>query len=474
MKNSLLFQLILRLSDKQIREIKKWVRSPIYNHREDVGNLFDLLAKTVKAGKKEIPKEVAFRKLYPSKKFDDGKIRLVMTFLQKNIEQYLVHQAFNHEGTEDIKLATIYRKMNLNKHFERQIKKIAKEQEKAQHKNANFYEHKFKIGWEKHHFASIKRRQGNVHLQEIGDNLDIAYFVRKLEQACYTIAHQNIFKKEYKLALLDQIILHIEQEKLHEIPVVSIYYHCYQALDKDPDTGWFQKFRVELEKHKMLFPEEELSELYLLALNFCIRQYNAGNIGYLEEKFNLYKECLEGGYLNKDGYLSRFTYRNFMTVCIAANKLEYAAIFNEEYASKMEPQYQETAYSFNSARLAYRQKKYKDALLLLQKIEFDELYIQISAKIIMLKIFYETEEWDIFSTFLDNMKTQIYRKKDIGYHKENYLTFLKYAKKILELPKLTKDEKSALIDNINQEKIIAERAWLKSQILNQSKGIGKK
>lgn len=471
MKNSLILHLVLRLSDKQIREIKKWVRSPIYNHREDVCKLFDLLAKMKKSGKKEIAKEVAFKKLYPSQKFDDGKIRLVMTFLQKNIEQYLVNQNFDGEGDgdENIRLATIYRKMSLPKHFERQIKKIDKEQEKTQHKNANFFDKKFKIEWEKHHYASMKRRYGDVHLQEIGDYLDVVYFVRKLEQACYTIAHQNIFKQDYKLALLDEIIQHIEENKLYKIPVVSIYYHCYQALKKDPETGWFQKFRIELETHKTLFPEEELSELYLLALNFCIRQYNAGNVEYLEEEYNLYKECLEGGYLYKDGYLSRFTYRNFMTVCIAANKLDYAAIFIEEYIDKLEPQYKESAYSFNTARLAYHQKKYKIALRLLQKIEFEEFYTQISAKIIMLKIFYETKEWDVFINFLENMKTQIYRKKDIGYHKENYLNFLKYAKKLLEIKQMSKSAKLKIVDEIDQEKRVAERAWLKSQISNYTK-----
>ena len=181
-----------------MREIKKWVRSPIYNHRQDVVDLFDIIVKIKKQEKKDIPKEVVYKKLYPSQKYDDGKIRLIMTFLQKNIEQYLVHQTFENEETAEINLATIYRKMNLSKHFERQINKITKEQEDAVHKNADFYDHNFKIEWEKYYFAAMKRRQGNVHLQEIGDNLDIAYFTRKLEQACYTIAHQNIFKKEYK------------------------------------------------------------------------------------------------------------------------------------------------------------------------------------------------------------------------------------------------------------------------------------
>lgn len=464
MKNSLLLQLVLHLSDKQVREMKKWIRSPIYNHRDDVVRLFDILLKIRKQGKQEIDKETAFKKLYPKQKYDDGKIRLVMTFLQKNIEQYLVYKYIDNEESTNIKLATVYRKMNLHRHFDRQVNKITKDQEKSVIRSGGFYDNNFKIEWEKLHFSTTKKRRGDVHLQKIGDNLDIAYFARKLEQACYMIIHQNIYKKEYKSALLSEIIHHIEQEKLIEIPVISIYYHCYQALRKEPQSGWFERFRLELEKHKKLFTPDELHPLYLLALNFCIIQYNAGNIAYLEEEFNLYKECLEGGYLYKDGYLSRFTYRNFMTVCIAADKLDYAAIFIEEFISKLEPQYQESAYSFNTARLAYYQKRYKDALLLLQKIEFDEFYAQISAKIIMLKIFYEIDEWDVFSNYIDNMKTQIYRKKDIGTHKENYLNFLKYARKLQELESMSKAQKNKMLNDIENEKRIAERAWLREQI----------
>ncbi len=464
MKNSLLLQLVLKLSDKQIREIKKWIRSPFYNHREDVIELFDILIKIKKQGKTVIAKEEAYKKLYPKTAYDDGKIRLVMTFLQKNIEQYLVHQSYEQEATSDIRLATIYRKMNLSKHFERQINKVSKDHEKKKIQNADFYEYQYKIEWERYYHTSMKRRQGDVHLQEVGDYIDIAYYARKLEQACYVISHQTIYKIEYKQALIEEILSIVETEKHYDIPVISIYYHCYQALRKDPESGWFEKFRTELEKHKSLFPEDQLRSLYLLALNFCIRQYNAGNTAYLQEEYNLYKECLEGGYLYIDGYLSRFTYRNFMTVCIAADKLDFAEVFVDAYINKLEAKYQESAYSFNKARLAYHQRAYKDALMLLQMIEYSDFHTQISAKTIMIKIFYETQDWDIFSNYLDNLKTQIYRKKDIGPNKNNYLNFVKYAKKLLQLEVMDKDDRNQLIVDINNESRIAERTWLTEQI----------
>jgi hypothetical protein len=53
-----------------------------------------------------------------------------------------------------------------------------------------------------------------------------------------------------------------------------------------------------LTQYGNLFPADELRDLFILALNFCIRQYNAGSSDYLAEQFELYKEGFSKDFLS--------------------------------------------------------------------------------------------------------------------------------------------------------------------------------
>lgn len=466
MQNSRVFLLIKTLNEAQMRDLKRFVGTGYYNQREDVGLLLDYILKKQKKSAIKISPEDAYNAMYPKANFNSNKLRLVMSFLLRLTEEYLLQTTQFNALEREVRLAGIYRVLNLPKHFASQIKRTQKEQEQTLINNAEYYETAYKFEAEKYDFATASRRRGEVHLEAVGDNLDIAYFSRKLQHACLILAQKTVQPTDYSVKLLEEILNLIEKENYLNIPVISVYYHCFHALRKAPDSGWFERFRTELETHASVFPKEELGELYRLALNFCIRQYNAGNKAYLEEEFELYRESLEGGFLYIDGFLSRFTYRNILTVCIALNKLEWAEDFNAQYKEKVREKYRESSYSFNFARLEYRRKNYKKALLLLQKSEFEELFINVAAKIVMLKIYHETGEWDVLFSHIQNLKNYIYRQKDLGYHRENYLNFLRHAGKLTEKTSLSKSEINKLVKSIQDEGKLAERDWLIEQLRN--------
>ncbi|MEO6036938.1 MAG: hypothetical protein ABIQ93_00910 [Saprospiraceae bacterium] len=52
-------------------------------------------------------------------------------------------------------------------------------------------------------------------------------------------------------------------------------------MTKPSETVYFQQFKAELLAHGHLFPNAERRDLFVLAVNFCIRQYSAGNPAYL-------------------------------------------------------------------------------------------------------------------------------------------------------------------------------------------------
>ena len=62
------------------------------------------------------------------------------------------------------------------------------------------------------------------------------------------------------------------------------------------------------------------------------------------------------------------------------------------------------------------------------------------------------------------MKSFIRRKRIIGYHKDNYSNFLKYAQKLISINHYDSDDKNELRQAIETTEPIMEKEWLLAQI----------
>jgi len=95
---------------------------------------------------------------------------------------------------------------------------------------------------------------------------------------------------------------------------------------------------------------------------------------------------------------------------------------------------------------------------------FSDLLLNLSAKTIAMKIYYELEAFDLLYSHLEAMKKFISRKELIAYHKKNYLNTIKFTKKLLELPISNRSIKEKLRIEIETTASIAEKRWLLSQL----------
>jgi len=460
MQNTRLVDLLQTFSKKELRDFRKFVASPFYNQRKDVADLLDLVAGRQSSGKPVPPKAVVFEKLYgPAATYDDHKVRMAMSFLMKAAEQFLVHQDFFQEGVAvKTRLAGIYRERNLSKHFDRTIKDARQCLGRSQLRNAHFYHLDHDLQMEEYRFNAAQRRTADHNLQALTDNLDTNYFSRKLRQACLLLSHQAVYKKEYRFGLLDAILLQVEQDSLLGIPAISVYYYCYRSLTQPGEPDYFHQLTRLLVEEGGKFPKNEIADLYLLAINFCIKRYNEGDAAYLSDEFNLYKDGLEKGYLLNNGVLSRFAYRNVVTTGLVLKEYDWVEKFILRFRDNLEKVHRESMFSFSLARLEFERRNFGLALQLLQKSEYRDLLLNLAAKALTLKIYYETNEYDALDSHLDAMQRFLRRKSIMGYHKEHYLNMIQFVRKLLEAV----DDRglAKLKEEIKASKSVAEKRWL--------------
>lgn len=462
MTTPLLYILIKKLKNEEIRQLKKYIRSPFVTHREDLALMFYALADCLYVKKALPAKEVLFEKTFGETAiYDDQKLRSSMSDLHLLIEEYLKWQAMQSDEIGSyLALAALYRQRNLTKHFQRTIKKVEKKQENQSLRNPDFYQNYLQFQIENAQFQAANQRAGKLNLQEIGDTMDIHYLSQKLRHVCTQLSHRAVFQADYEFGLLQGWINMIEESDYLEVPAVALYYYCYRFLTEAYSQIYFRKFREELLEHQQHFPKEELKDLYRAAINFCIRKLNEGSLEFTREGWELFQEGLKTGIFLENNRLSRFTFDN--VVGFGLRLKEYSAVENfiKNYEKKLADAYRKSTVYFNLARLEYNRKNFDAALNYLHTSDPKDLVNQLISKTLLLKIYYESEEFDLLESHLDSFRLFIRRREVSDYHRKNFQNIIAYTRKITGLAPYDKTERLKLKNAILEEAILTERDWL--------------
>ena len=243
-----------------------------------------------------------------------------------------------------------------------------------------------------------------------------------------------------------------------------MYYYAFKALQDLANESDFEQLKQLINDNWPLFPTNEMRDIYLLAINFCIRKLNKGQRNYIREAFELYKSGFEREVLLEDGQLSRFTYKNVLMLAMGLEEWDWASHFLEAYKQYLPEHQRENIYTYNLAIYHFRKPDYDKAMRLLHTVELKDVLYALDARRMLLRMYYELEEYDALESLLDSFATYIRRQKDIGYHRENYLNLISFMKRILRSNLYDKTVKASLRAAAQQTEALAERNWLLAQL----------
>lgn len=462
MEKTLLWEAFSALDKAERREFGKFVRSPFFNQKPQPIALFEYL-KDCADGKNAPAPEAAWQKISPDAgPFDDQKMRLANSELLRLLEHFWMYrEKFGDADRAKIRLAGAYRKRNLGKHFQIALREARAARERQPFRHAEFYHDLNLIEWEQYQFATTDKRTGKFNLQEVSDWMDKTFIARKLRMACFALAQQAVQQTDFRPGLLEAVLAHVEAENLaDEHPAIGLYFHCFRFLTDPAAEAHFFKFREILNAHAGSFPADELRTLFLLAINFGVKKINESKPTYLRETLGLYQNALDRDLLLENGLLSRFAYNNIAAIALRVGEVAWAEDFTLRYKPFLEKQHREATFSLNLARVAYACRDFRTALENLQRADYKDLINHLNAKVLQLKIFYETGEFDLLESHLSSLKTFIRRQGGtIGYHRENYLNIVQYTRLLMAHNPNDRAERLALRQRIEAEAVLTEREW---------------
>ncbi|MBK8562735.1 MAG: hypothetical protein IPN76_05170 [Saprospiraceae bacterium] len=467
MEKSHLIHILRVLDKKEVKELRKWVNSPAHNLRRDVIDLFEYLVVGQHLyAEKHLEKERVFQAIYPNKTFNDAEMRQVMHFLLKAVENFLVYnELLKDEVRTQTMLAKVYRKRQLAKQFQKAIETGREIQESQPYRNHQYFENEYFLQFEQFNYLSSLGRTVPLNLQEVSDSNDISFIINKLQVGCIMLSHQKVFKTNYDNGLLNQALEYVEQnEMLLEYPPIAIYYFVYKASVNSDVEDYFEKLKGRIATHGDLFPIHEIRSIYLFAINYCIGKMNRGESKFIREAFTLYQQGLQKQIFLDNGLLSRFTFGNIVPIGLQLKEYQWVKDFIETYQHNLEEKYKDSLVQFNLAHLYFETKDYKQAMKLIARFDYDDMLIMLVAKTMLLKMYYELDEFNALDSLLGSMKTYLQRKKVMGYHKDNYKNIIQYTKKLLKLTHYDKEKIQKLKQEIETTNPLTERKWLLAQL----------
>ncbi len=467
MQNSKLFALFSALNGFERANLRKFIHSPFHNPNPALISLAEFLTQAIKQKKAEFSPQQAWDWVFAPQGYEPAKMRLLMNSLTKLIEQFLIHTELQNDENQQFNyLNKALQKYNLPHLAAQNLNSWQQHLEGEKRQNAVFllqnyhYEQAFYLQNES------KPRDTQHSFQNWLDALDVHFIVEKLKQVCALSAHQLVYKIDYQWHFLPEILTFLQTYPIvyQQNALLSAYYFYYLAISQPaPDSDvYFSQYQQILSANVAFFEQQEGKNLYLLAINYAIKRANRGyNRAYMLELLALYKSGFEAKILLEREQISRFTFKNVVSLSLRLADFDWAAKFIEEYAAKIAIEYRPTYQNYAWAKWHFAKENYAVALDFLQKVDYEDIFLNLDAKMTQLKIYAALREYELLESFLPTFKTFLVRKKkSLSYHYQNYQNILSTSLKIIKINPHDKAEKLQLREKIQIIEPLTEREWL--------------
>ena len=466
MLQSKLISLFSTLSPAERRRFKKWVNSPIHNFNPKISTFYTFLETRSELSTRTLKRERAFAAVFGKQPYDDQQMRRLMSELLGVLENFLTHEAWLETPSEQwLSRAKIYRQRQLPDDATAYLNKAEEILDVQPLRDARYFLDHYRLQEER--LAQNPARDSALNLQEMADELAHFFVAELLRNACSAASHSAIYRADYQLPYLDVVLADCAAGRYDEVPLIRLYFHSYRCLSESTADEHFFVYKNLLPDAANWLTKGDLRDVLLFGINYCIRRLNTDAPVFLCDVFDLYKLGLEQGTFLENGLLSRFSYKNIATAALKLGETAWVEQFLEDYSPLLSHEFRAHYERFCRAKLCYQKGDYGKVQTLLHDLAFEDVLLELNARLLLLKIYFETSEWRLLEGFLISFERFVSRKKMLAYHAPNYRNIIQLTTKLM-LWKRSKrpfaiEELENLRHQINTGKPLTEKEWLLEQ-----------
>ena len=478
MLSNQLIQILQSFSKKEMTRFCEFALSPYYNKHKGVRALVGYLNRIFPDFKdKNCNRKVIFTHLFPKQKYDQNELALLFTYSTRLVERFLVAEEFKeNQKFHKVLLLRKLRRKEYYKYYEKISSKFERELENNLYKDTEYFNIQFlKAAESDQYYAARSKHEKDHSIQEKQNNLDHYYLALKLRDSCEMIVRSRILKIDYSVGLLESLINEISRnlDQYANNPSIIVYYRVYQMIVNGQHQFYYDALPV-IQQNSSAFTKSELHTIYNYLQNYCIEQINKGQRQFLKESFILYNDQLDKELLmDNSGFLSQWHYKNIVTAGIRLKEMEWTFNFIEKYKERLNPEVLDNAYTFNLASYYYSTNQLEKVLDLLLRVEYTDIRYNLGAKSLLLRTYYDLEEYATLSSLTKSFAQYLSRNKLIPENRKKGMSNLvRFTNRAFQIKsnldfvsnKKSRKELSKLKSEMELTAIIINKNWLDQKI----------
>ncbi len=446
MLNSSLMDILTRLNQNELKDLREYIYSPFFNKNKNVQKLYDYLYKLYpEYPADKMKKEYVYKKLFGTGKFNDGFMRTLIFIITKLAEDYLAYVNYSKDRyNSKICLINELHKREIDRILFKNLKAAEKEFSTQAVKDEKYFRAMHDLQNVKNDSQVLKERTLNA--KEVENDLSlkildyqvIQFLISAMNSYIFILNRGFLVDVQYDLTFLDEIISLIEKNisNYSEYPLVMLlYYELRLLLDKENEFYYNELKKIVLNTDNNFNYIERYNGLVGLQ-NFCMRIYNSGRLEYLYEIFNIIEFTLKEEYYSSSpgGYFLPQHFKNFVIIGTNIKKFEWTETFIKNYVKKLSPENRENAYSFSMAKVYVAKRDFEKALWYISRVSYQDLYYKLEVRYYTLMIYFELSMFNEAYDLIESYKKYIVNNKLLNnLLKNKHLSFIKFCNELLKI-----------------------------------------
>jgi hypothetical protein len=474
MEGSDLLELFKILTDKELKGLQVYLGSTYtakIRYRSEAVILLTILQNYTKQGKlADLSKELAFKKVFPSKPFVATHLERVMFELTQAIRQFLLIESYMSEENalqQQLDLSDILRNRGLHPKATQTLEQAFKLLEQDKMKGTSHYGKVYEAALMARTLASYNTTwKTDLHIAATLEHLDEYYYASKFD----LINHYLLLAKASRLehgkgqkGIMDTSI-QLPDTTIKNVPYLLISEKIYQMLIAPaPSKGSFDALLDLLYRYESDLSSKALQIFFGHLRNYCTNLVLNGHYELFPTIHQIHKHNLKKGYFFYEGKITRGAYYNIVNTALRSKETAWALSFAQEHKDLIigTEEDREEVYNIAMAHYYFYEGQYAQALEILPSHSAN-LDFHLLIRRLELKTYYETQS-DLLTYKLDSFKMYLSRavKSTISDdNREQNANFVNLLTQISQLQKGESERAQRVLERIEQKILITEKEWL--------------
>jgi len=421
-------KILKTLTKEEFKNFGKFAASPYYNSRNEVVKLFNIIKKYYPDfANRNIEIKTVYKKLYPSEKYHEGKIRNAISDLGLLAEKFITIEAFSKDDFEvNYYKITDLKKRNIEKLHEKLIDRTLAGYDEMTNPlpgniskiielfdvKINYYRENFKISKQA---DLISKRNQYSALAGIKTAVE-SKRASMIDLHNYNIDCENLSANLFDSIDFDKFFKAIKDKNSKAYKILQLEYYLHKVfVGKDNYETNLKKFHAIFTALKPSLDKKYLYNILITLDGAYTNQFNLSQghtvSAVMDRIIDNYDTILnEKLYKLEQDYFPPYFFRNICDLAVSGLRLDWCESFVKKYGPELPEEHRQNLMYYPLGAVCFKKGKFEEALKYFSGITKSNFISQWQMKVELASTHYELGNYETALSVTDAFLAELGRK----------------------------------------------------------------